>query len=223
MLQLLAIRDTMEIEEDYPASSSLLDSSSTIPCIRLSPFGLFSNSSAESSSSRPSTLLAGLSSSTASSPLSQSQENSDGHSKEVVRPFAVDMDGIVEQDDTLLLEGFSQDLADLEAADLVAAEDRFIFSQSMSGASSRSILPELAMHEINDSSSSSGSDMDADHEVVDDIYFSQSAAVGFSQDVQSDVQTFPDISNAELQTALEALHLDQPVTFHPEATSSQRR
>lgn len=130
--------------------------------------------------------------------------------------------------------GFSEDLpVDFEETYFPAAPgDAIDFSDTIDSQQLSPHCPDLLLDgnaALDDTRSVSSSlDYDADHEVYHEPLAapqssseSHAAPVSHSQITTS--QVLPDITNDELEAALDALNLDEPVIFPPEASNLERR
>lgn len=136
--------------------------------------------------------------------------------------------------DMLFEGGLSQDRpVDFEETDFPAAPGNAIdFSHIVDSQHFNPHCPDLLLDgnaALDDTRSVSSSlDYDADHEVYHELLAapqssSEGHAAPLSHSQITTSQDLPDITNDELEAALDALNLDEPVTFPPEANNLERR
>lgn len=128
------------------------------------------------------------------------------------------------QDDSMLYQGFSQDMDEIVEGHLTKADElRGLFPDTDMDSPAMQ-CPDLSMcHARDDScSASDASDLDVDSDHAPNLSESQTST-GEAVASECEVVDLPAITNDELEEALEALNLSQPVQFPDGATPLQRR
>lgn len=199
---------------DYIDELSEHSSEPTLSTLPIHPMSFAPPVASSFSSSSPSTIIttaSGFSTSTqATSRLTEESSNDLSVSQNASDAL------LLCDDDSMLFDGFSQDMTDFVDASLADNADPPTTSQDMDMELQDSQCPDLyvrnAVEDSGSASNESNLDVDADHELLDEATLSQSLTPALA-----------DITNDELEEALLALELDKPIAFPPEVSRLLRR